>query len=447
MVNQLLDLAKVESNSMKINWVQSDIQGFISSIASDHLELADQKNITIHTVLQPQSLYMDYDPDMLQKIVSNLIANSIKYGNENNIIIIESIKSEEQLELNIKDNGPGIDPVDQSSLFSRFFRGRHHQSSSITGFGIGLSLCKELSEILGGNITHHDNDLGGSTFSVHLPIHTDKAKVQVLSTEKSRDESIPSANPERLVFHENGKNILIVEDNSELIDLLSSILNPLYNLTTAKNGKEGLKYAKSQVPDLIISDVMMPEMDGIQMTKHLKTDILTSHIPVIMLTAKASHESKIEGLQTGANAYLTKPFSEEELLLKVKNGLNFVDALRTRFTETVAENTLVDPFIQRAIEIVEANIEKEVFNAQYLCGELNLSRSQVYRKLKALTGQNIQKFILDVRLRKSLSFLNDLSLTISEIAFKCGFNDPSHFSNAFFAYKGERPKDYRSRKA
>jgi DNA-binding response OmpR family regulator len=401
---------------------------------------------------------MDYDADKFMHIATNLLSNALKYTQSGGSVSVTAGASGElnkMFILKVQDNGPGI-PSDQLPLiFDRFYTVSENYGSSENGTGLGLALTKELVKLMEGTIGVESEPLKGTTFTVQLPV-TNKAVIKEMSGfsdihekiilkkaayEKSKiqtGETIP-VKPEQPI-------LLIVEDSPDLVDYLSAILKNDYHIETAQNGKEGLQKAYEYIPDIILSDVMMPEMDGIAMLGILKTDQRTSHIPVVMLTAKADIASKLEGLERGADEYLAKPFNEEELLVRLKNLVDLRKTLRQRYAsmEPLPQTDdkaviMEDAFMMKVRSIMEAHLDNDQFGIRELCLEIGMSRAQLYRKFKSLTDTTVNDYLQNFRLFKAKEMLIHSPLNVSEVAYETGFKNLSHFSRSFKEAFGVTP--------
>ncbi len=472
LTNQMLDLAKLESNAMPVSLIQDDIAVYLKYLVESFHSLAYSKKIQLVFSVCPEKILMDFDPDKIQNILSNLLSNSIKFTPKGGVIKVsaseEFTDAEKYLIFSVEDTGSGIPEEHLEKIFDRYFQAEYHKDQLIEGTGLGLALIKELVKLLEGEITAK-SELGiGSTFIVRLPI-TNQAQEEhvLLSKEKelsdlfseNRSLSPPILNEESQTVVKQTEEklvLLIVEDNEDVVRYLRSLLSANYNIEEAVNGQEGFEKAISIIPDLVISDVMMPVMDGFSFCEKLKSDLRTSHIPVIMLTARADTESKLEGLKTGADAYLAKPFKREELFVRIKKLIELRIALQERYkknailsgVEVSVENALFqkeDAFLLKVRQILEANLSDEKFGIEELGRTLGMSRSQLYRKFKALTDTTVYHFIRERRLVKARELLLTTDLNITEIAMETGFKNLSYFSRLFSEEFGKAPSKVRSR--
>jgi DNA-binding response OmpR family regulator len=400
------------------------------------------------------------------------LSNAFKFTNKGGRIDVNVEKldddSREFIQIRVADSGIGIAKAKLEKIFDRFYQVDDSSQRAYGGSGIGLALVKELVELHRWEISVESETGKGTEFTLKLPLwdyldETQKIKLEIIDTaELIYTESLNLSDSPKADFDEvieeketnsiiinDLPSILLVEDSQDVRLYLYDLLKSDYTIYQASNGVEGISIAQEKMPDLIISDVMMPEMDGMEFCKKIKTDWLTSHIPVILLTAKASGESKIEGLETGADDYLTKPFSSKELFIRVKNLLEIRRKLREKFSKDVspkpevpALNPLDDEFIQKAFSIVEKNLDNAQFDNETFAKEMFLSRMQLHRKLQAVTGQTPGDFIRTFRLKKAAQMLKENRLSITQIAFEVGYNSPSQFTRAFTKLFNCTPTEY-----
>ena len=485
LVNKMLDLSKIESGKLQVNWVNDDIIDFLRNLTSSLSSLVEQKEIQLHFLPEVNVLTTRYDPEKLQQIISNLISNAYKFTPEGGNIYL-TVKVEDQtLVLRVKDTGRGISPEHIDQVFDRFYQADPSSTRQSEGTGIGLALTKELVTLLGGQIHAESPPVGartGAEFIVALPMQADHEVAKLKppnSTYQTHQPSSPVLEnisyPKRkvdqpILQNNNPKEstqpiILLAEDNADVVAYIASCLMELegldfflngYHLAIAENGQEGLDMAIELIPDLVISDVMMPLMDGFEFCRHLKSDARTSHIPVIMLTAKADLDSKLEGLEHGANVYLAKPFEAQELLLHIRNLFELRNKVQRHYQRLIdvaapigieidprdTEQT-EDPFVGRVREIIEAHIDDFNFSVEQLAKALHLSHSQLGRKLNALTGFTPKRFIRNIRLKKAMELLVDREISITTVAYDCGFNDPGYFARVFKKEVGKTPMEWR----
>ncbi|MEO8471584.1 MAG: response regulator [Chryseolinea sp.] len=466
LVNQLLDLSKLDAGKMELRVNKGNLRKFLDVVVASFDSLAENK--TIHFI---KSIRLDgserwYDADKLEKIVNNLLFNAFKFTSQNGTVTLSALISPSSGDLNIEviDTGKGIPEEDQKYVFSPFYQSRHVADDG-TGTGLGLSLVKELVKLYGGIVELVSVVGKGTTISVSLPVREEKFAAAVLMEDRlsdlgidvpdnsatnldtSRDES---ENEDRYLKGSRGNSVLIVDDNEDLRNYISSILKARFTTHIASDGEAGFALATEYIPDIIISDVMMPKLNGIDLTERIKRDERTSHIPVVLLTAKADLQSRLEGLKTGADDYLTKPFSPEELQVRIENLIEQRKKLAAKYRESItAEITLVpkvlsmdEKFLQRAMNIVENHISDENFGVEQMAADINLSRTQLFRKLKAISGLSPNEFIGDVRLQKAAVLILLKVDTIAQISYSVGYKEQSYFSKRFRKKFGVSPSEY-----
>ena len=491
LINQLLNLSKIESGKMKLQVREENIISLVNGYVQSFESLAKQKKIDLifHSTEKNIKLYID--KDQIEKILYNLLSNAFKFTGEGGEIVVEvtplnpplrgdspaselsSLEGGRWVKITISDTGCGIPPEKLDHIFNRFYQTSDSYTREQEGTGIGLALTKELVRLHHGEISVESQVGKGSTFTVILPAGKEHFKPgEILAEAKAGTsvEAIPDQYPELATHAEKSKTdtspydeskpiLLIVEDNADLLSYIRGNLDSSYFVLEARDGEEGLKEAIKNIPDLVLSDVMMPKMDGFELCQKLKTDERTSHIPVILLTARASLESKIEGLETGADDYISKPFDPTELKIRIKNLILQRQKLREKFTsdfwkenklpvlQSVASglNQMDKKFLQKALDIVNKHLSDTDFNVVELGREMAMSRQQMHRKFRALVNQSATEFIRTIRLIKAAEFLSQKSGSVSEIAFDVGFNTLSYFTKCFQEYFGVTPSEYLSK--
>lgn len=458
LINQLLDLSRLESGALAFRKVHQDIIVYLQYLTESFYSTAKQKNIRLLFHSEERAVMMDYDEEKIQQIVYNLLSNALKFTPEHGQIIFHASKVEQDgrpfLKLKVKDSGIGIPPEDIGYVFDRFYQVNPAGSSGEASSGIGLALTKELVEWMKGRIEVHSQVGEGTEFILYLPIEatvppTVEGRV-VEPPAPPNGERIPPADvldKEETSFRSALPELLIVEDNPDIVSYIRTILKDNYKIHTAGNGTLGIKKALEIIPDIIISDVMMPEKSGYEVCETLKKDERTSHIPIILLTAKAAQSDKVEGLKYGADAYLTKPFDKEELLIRLEKLVEVRRQLQRRYAQgaqvvQITEPSVDDLFLQKLWEHIQANLSDAEFGVAELAAAVPMSQMQLYRKLKALTDKTPSQFIRSYRLQKGLELLRKGELTVSEIAYDVGFTDPSYFSRVFQKEFGKNPSDF-----
>ncbi|MEM6723905.1 MAG: ATP-binding protein [Bacteroidota bacterium] len=458
LVNQILDLRKLESKELKLNLQQSDVISYLKFVLESHSSYAEQQGLLLQFKTASTKLVMDYDPEKLLRVSSNLLSNAIKFtpqGGEVHFELSEvQLKGETALQINVKDTGIGIEPDQLDFVFNRFYQADETTIKTGEGTGIGLALCQELVELMDGEISVQSEAGKGSVFTVLLPIRNQaplqeniaRPTIKTIKTSEGVSEVKLNSHSE-LANNTNRPRVLIVEDNLDVQQYMVAALSDYYEIDLANNGAIGIEKATESIPDLVISDVMMPEKDGYELTDTLKTDERTDHIPVILLTAKGDSDSKISGLQKGADAYLTKPFEERELLVRIDKLLELRKKLQERYAQmpssAEAEKVFQDPFLKKLYDFVEEHLSDAEMNMDQISRAIGMSRTQVYRKLKALTGKSATIFIRSIRLQKGKQLLQTTDLTASEVAYEVGFTSLSYFSTAFLEEFGVRPSELR----
>ncbi|MCK8480412.1 hybrid sensor histidine kinase/response regulator transcription factor [Psychroserpens algicola] len=455
LVNQMLDLAKIDKQKMTLNFIQADLVWYIKQIVGHFSSYAETKGIQLTYYTENQELITDFDAQAIQKIMTNLLSNAIKSCNKNDQVIVH-LKTENNLVLiHVKDSGKGIKAHHLPYIFDRFYQVDNDIEYTEEGSGIGLTLTKELIHLMNGSITVESEIHVGSTFNISFPI-SNTAKVEslkaplidtlMLSNSTQSITTEPSVNSQK-----EDAVILIVDDNKDILDLLYAALKDYYQIIIANNGNEGIENAIEFIPDVIISDVMMPEKNGFELCKTLKSDERTSHIPIVLLTAKASEQDKIRGLSNGADAFITKPFNKAELFIRIQELIKLRTLLYQKYTsasswDAISSKDLEDKdatFMNKVLFSIEQHLEDTTFNSMRLARTLNLSESQLYRKLKAITDDSTAVFIRRVRLQKAKTILQNSEFTVSEVAYQTGFNSPGWFSRAFKEEFGFSPNALR----
>lgn len=464
LVNQMLDLAKIEAGSMPLNYVNGNINSHIKNVTGLFDSLAQIQGIKLSCSVMDQQFVMDYDPDKLLHIVSNLVTNALNYTPGGGKIEVSTRVEDHQtwFLIQISDNGVGIKPENLPHIFDRFFH-TDHETINHQGTGLGLSLVKELVELMKGQIDVESPKECGTIFTVRLPVMNE---VATTSENIIIDQSIADnyklvltagnhlkTKSEMAVFEEKRLPVLlIIEDSNDVSQYLAAILKNEYLLDFAENGKVGLLKAIDRIPDIILSDVMMPKMDGIELLKKVKNDIRTSHIPVVLLTAKADLDSRISGLMRGADAYLAKPFEAKELYAVLKNLVEIRKKLHERYASLENFPLLIesvysreDEFMSKVRQIMEANLDDDEFGVAQLCSDLAVSRTQLYRKFKSVCNKTIFEYFKALRLQKSKELFATTTMNVTEVAFASGFKNLSYFSREFSTEFGNSPLDFRKK--
>lgn len=457
LINQLLDLGKLESKEMQLNLQKGDLAKFIGILASSFSSLAENKQIGFEVNIQPKSYIADFDADKVEKIITNLLSNAFKFtprGGKINLVAEHSDASSDKLwRITISDSGIGIAPDKLDKIFDRFYQVESNTSRNYEGTGIGLALVKELVKIMHGEIRVESTIGKGSTFFVEIPFERVEADDALTDFHVSRQlfnkvnsaSETQSYNPDK-----NQQTLLLVEDNEDLRLYIRSVFEETYQVIEAIDGQDGLEKAIELTPDLIISDLMMPRMDGFEMCRTLKSDEKTSHIPIIMLTAKAEVEHRIEGFNLGADEYLVKPFNRAEIIARVQNLLEKQARLQAFFSQyivTLQPDTkkalsVEDTFMLKIKQITEAHLSDSGFGVEQFSREIGMSQSQLLRKMKAISNKTVIEFLKDYRLERAAQLIRQNTGTIAEIAFAVGYENPSYFTKSFQEKFGVLPSDY-----
>jgi signal transduction histidine kinase/DNA-binding response OmpR family regulator/ligand-binding sensor domain-containing protein len=460
LINQLLDFRKAESGTMKISARYSDIESFVKEVCFPFEELAKINEIDFKIHSRLKSKFIWFDREKMEIIVNNLISNAFKFVKENGNIIVSLFEEEEEILISVRDDGSGINPSDLKHIFDRFFNVEKERNYSSSG--IGLALVKRLVEMHGGNVSVTSEPNHYTEFVINLSKGKTHFKQEEISENSEVSTKIPitrrnplyEAKPFRFIKKESTSDatILVVEDNDEMLNYIFNLLSPHYRVETAVNGADGFDKAIGTKPSLIISDVMMPKVDGFEFCKKIKDHQDLATIPIILLTAKSAGQFKLMGAQHGADVYISKPFDPHFLMQNVKNLIIRQEKLQKQFSKTMrlepsdveitrAEEVLV----KKVISAVEKNMQNPDFSSEILSSELNMSGSTLYRKLKAVTGISTAEFIRTFRIRRAAQLLADKQSTITEIANNVGFNDLKHFRTVFQKHFKCSPTEYRKK--
>ena len=463
LVMQILDLRKLESGRLQLDLIQSDLIHYLKYLVESFQSLAESKDIQLHFRPDSPEVLMDYDPEKILRIVSNLLSNAIKFtpeGGEVTLLTsVESGNAGNNFILQVKDSGIGIPEEKLAHVFDRFYQVDDSTTRQGEGTGIGLALTRELVRLMNGNIRVESPPNKGTVFTIAIPITNTASLAQNALGPLTPTESDPAlaflsldAVETRTLSVADAQlpTLLIVEDNPDVVQYLYACLEDQFQLDTARDGAEGIEKAIEQIPDIILSDVMMPKKDGFELCQTLKTDVRTSHIPIVLLTAKADQKARLSGLERGADAYLTKPFNKAELFIQLKNLIEIRRRLQERYSssETLppSQDALFqeeDQFIGKLRNIIEENLEDENFGIAELCREVAMSRAQLHRKIKALTGRSTSLFTRSIRLQNAKELITTTELNISEIAYRVGFSNPNYFTMVFSDEYGHPPGYFR----
>ncbi|MBT3230070.1 MAG: response regulator [Candidatus Marinimicrobia bacterium] len=467
LVTQLLDLSKLEAGKMKIQVSQRNIVPLIKGLTLSFASLAERNKITLSFNSELEDIQVFVEKEAITKIINNLLSNAFKFtGAGGNIQVNINTRKELDLSnegaicLEITDNGIGIPTERLDKVFDRFYQVDNSETREQEGTGIGLALTRELVELHKGSIDVISKESTGTTFTICLPLGRDHlSKGEIIEPNQNQPSDIPtdqipveSDMPFGTLLDQEDDSLpilLIVEDNLDVRSYIRSYLNERYQCHEAVDGEDGLEQSLKLIPDIIVSDVMMPKMDGVEFCRRIKFDERTSHVPVILLTAKADLESKLEGLETGADDYLTKPFEADELLVRIKNLIDQRELLRQRFTkdlsllpENINLSSMDEQFLEKATVIVRNYFMDEEFNVDMFSSKIFMSRQHLNRKIKALTGRTSMEFIRLIRLKSAAQLLRKRQGTISEIAYTVGFSNSSHFARSFQDEFDQSPTEF-----
>ena len=466
LINQLLDISKLEARSMKLHASPGNIVTFARGIAQSFQSVAANKRITLKIESESDQIELYFDRDKMEKILSNLLSNAFKFTAQGGEVMVEisnpkSEISKQTVTVTVSDTGIGILAEEIPHIFDRFYQVDGSQTRDQEGTGIGLALVKELVVVHHGTISVKSEVGKGTEFTIQLPLGRAHLKdeeitkppaeevVRTTELESSVLSGVTSEGTEDEQESVGDKPIvLVVEDNADVRSYIREYLDPSYKVLEARDGDKGVRLAVETIPDLILSDVMMPNMDGYELCRMLKKDEKTSHIPIILLTAKAGTESKLEGLETGADDYLVKPFEAKELLARVKNLIDLRRKLREKFEKSkvlkpgeIAVTSMDDVFLKNAMAVVEKHMGDERFTIEQFSHEMNMSRVQLHRKVTALTNQSAGDFIRYLRLHRAMDLLHQEAGTVAEVAYTVGFSSPAYFTKCFHEQFGYPPSD------
>ena len=479
LINQLLDLSKLEAGKLELKASKGNIVPFIKGITMSFESVAEGKDIPLKVKSSGDEIELYFDKEKMTKIMTNLLSNAFKFTQYGGNITVSINEGDNAVKIKVKDTGQGIPEEELPKLFDRFYQVDSSQTREHEGTGIGLALTKELVELHHGTITV-DSKLGNpdkvgtgwTEFTVTLPIGRKHLKdeeiieesviltpdkvggknlIEPLMDDFIKVDSLPNISQHDSEVNDDKNIVLVVEDNADVREFIKDSLGSDFQIEEASNGEQGVRKAEQIIPDLIISDIMMPKMDGNELTKRLKNDEKTSHIPIILLTAKSEQQSKLEGLETGADDYLTKPFDTKELLIRINNLISIRRKLREKYSkgdfvpvkksEEKKLSNLEEKFMSKVLEVIENHLSEEEFSIEEFGKEVGMSRMQLHRKLKALSGKSASNYLRSVRLNKAKKMIEEQKGNISEIAYSVGFASPQYFTRSFKEEFGFPPSD------
>ena len=473
LVNQVLTFRKIETDNLKVNLSHNNIEEFLSNVFELFKSLAEKRRINF--VIERHAEYSKFwfDPYIFERILYNLLSNAFKYTASGGMVRFTYHVNKDGLDLRIEDTGPGISLDHLPFIFNRFYQIERPKESSVDGTGIGLNLTKSLIELHLGQISvesksvkdGYANKTTGTVFKIHIPnlvpdndINVKEGQMDELSFTRSMIEDEGHITPLTSSNNDNPTDrkelkLLFVEDNVELRKYLANEFNEGFEILEAENGIDALEIAFKKQPDVIISDIMMPKMNGIDLCKQLKTNIQTSHIPLILLTADTEEVSQLNALKVGADDYIMKPYNQEILKARINNLLNNREILRNKFSscsqvsaEEVSSNKTDQSFVNRTIAVIEENLNNESFSIELLAKELNISRSLLFKKIKILIDMSVNDFIFSIKIKKACQLLESGEHNISETSFKTGFKSVPHFSKKFTEITGMNPSEFMQKK-
>ena len=468
LLQQILETNKSEAGELKLLVAQGDVMKYIHETAECLEPLLARKRQTFSISCHPSSMMGWIDTDKLDKIIYNLLSNAAKYSNEDGEVSlnVQTNKTYDHIRIEVSDTGDGIPPEQMKHLFQRFHDGEYRRHKTI-GTGLGLALTHDLVYLHHGTIRCESEVGKGTTFIVNLPINKEAFLPEQIDEQHKIDINIPknaiidfqalvpdvnNDDIQRDLPDEDLYKLLIVEDNVELLMLMRQLLNTTYQVYVAKNGLEALDIIREKELDLIISDVMMPEMDGYELTTAVKSDPNYDHLPIILLTAKTQEEDEQEALRAGADEFLTKPFRLGDLKLRIDNIIENRKRIQSEYSQksaaetrdkAAAPNSADEIFLSRALECVLKHLDDDTYDRESLAADMGASSSTIYNKLRSITGLNVSGFIRDIRLKESKRMAEeDPTLRVSDLAYKVGFRDPRYFSTCFKKQFGIQPKEY-----
>ena len=470
LLQQILETSKSQSGELKLLVSRGDVMRYIQQTALCIEPLMAKKGLDFTIECEPKSMMGWIDTDKLDKIIYNLLSNAAKYtqGDHGEVMLqVHTNNKYDHIIIKVSDNGIGIPQDKMKKLFHRFYDGQYRQQQT-TGTGLGLALTRELVFLHGGNIECDSQEGVGTTFTVTLPISKEAfssaqrdenheidfgdAHNAILDMANRMHKTVPQEPVEEIAVDDDAYKLLVVEDNVELLMLMNQLLSGKYHVKTAANGKEALQIIHREELDIIISDVMMPVMDGLELTQTIKADPNYQHLPVILLTAKTQEEDRIEALQIGADSFVTKPFKLSDLELRINNIVENRKRVRAEFLRRVGEPepepktqeemTADDLFLKRAIDCVYTHLSDSDYDRDAFAADMGASASSLYNKLRALTGMNVGNFIRDIRMKEAMRLAQQPEMRVSDLAYKVGFRDPRYFSTCFKKEFGVQPSEY-----
>lgn len=460
LINELLDISKLEAGKMPLSLTQQNIVLYLKNLFFSVESFTEKRNISLNFISDEKEIQAAFDSEKMEKIIMNIVSNALKFTPENGEITLTiQRKNTECFSICICDTGIGIEEEAISNIFNRFYQADNSDTRLYEGTGIGLALVKELVELHEGTVKAFRNEeligQNGTTISIELPIGpiSEISKENTIETEYQTLESLKIHKKTSLQIPDikfDKKIIVLVEDNVPIRTFIKNLLQPTYKIIEANNGEEGIEHTKKVIPDLVITDVMMPKLNGISMVRVLRDDEKTSHIPIIILSGKATLEDKLDGLETGIEAYLTKPFSVKELQLIINNLIQQREQLRKKYqnkfvvaSDQIPLTSVDQQFLEKAIQHIKDNLENVDFSVEHLADKMCLSLSQLHRKLQALLDQAPGQLIRNIRLQHAAELIKQNAGSLADICYQTGFNDQTYFSRAFKNQFGCSPSAYK----
>ena len=449
LVNQILDKRRLDKHQMNLSCRETNLVEFSQGLVSLFTYNANLRGIHIKLEMPETPVNAWIDRNKLDKAIANLLSNAFKYTPNGGEIIFRIEKQDKKVLLYVIDSGKGLGKNDDAkTLFERFYQGKNSADMHLGGSGIGLNLCRSIVRLHGGDVTARNREDGtsGACFIIELPL----GKEHLKDSQINSDYVVNGKKPQRGAASRNSK-ILLVDDDIEICRYLKSELSDWYRFVICNNGKEALKQLLSGDFDLVVSDVVMPEMDGITLLRNIKGNANISHVPVIMLTSKSEISDRLEGIKLGADAYLAKPFSLEELHLTIDNLIDNVRRLKGKFSGALKQDDKVEKvevkgydeeLMERIMKVVNENLSDSDFNVEKMCDEVGVSRTQLHRKLKEMTGVPTSEFLRNIRLNEAARLIREHKINITQVSYMVGFANNSHFSTAFKKYFGMSPTEY-----
>jgi len=461
LLQQILETSKLQAGELKILVSQGDVMQYIKETARSLEPLMIRKHLTFTINCKPESMMGWVDTDKMDKIIFNLLSNSAKYTPEGGFVTLNvaTNKRYDHIIIQVKDTGVGIPKDKMKRLFTRFYDGDYRRNRTF-GTGLGLALTRDLIYLLGGRISCDSEEGRGTTFTLEIPINKEsftpsqideRHQMQIHIPEKSiadlpqaenlTEDTVPTADA-------SASHVLIVEDNIELLRLMKRLLQPRYHVITANDGREALQLIQTNKVDIVVSDVMMPEMDGYELTDHIKHNEIYSHLPVILLTAKTTEDDQQKALLTGADGYITKPFKIRDLQLRIDNLIANRQRIHSETLTQVEEpaddmNPEDREFLDRATQCVHRHISDSDYDREAFAADMGTSVSTLYNRLRDLTGKSMANFIRDIRIQEACKIAkNERNTRVSDIAYRVGFRDAKYFATAFKRITGKQPKEY-----